>query len=133
MSKLPPQVLNHFVSLMIKLDLGSSQMVRTRNVFSAVKRQRGGLCLEGVSTPSVSIWGLMLIRRLLDIRSIVGRVYHAFHPLSRIATVFNTQARGIRGGLRRLLSRLCAPSSGSVTASHRRPVHPVRVWLGGRP
>ena len=51
MSKLPLQVLNHFVSLTIKLDLGSSQMVRTRNVFSAVKRQRGGLCLEGVSFP----------------------------------------------------------------------------------
>jgi hypothetical protein len=57
-SKLPLQVLNHFVSHMIKLDLGISQRVRTRNVFSVVKRQRGGLCLEGVSAPFVLMMGL---------------------------------------------------------------------------
>jgi hypothetical protein len=51
-SKLPLQVLNHFVSPTIKLDLENSQRVKTRNVFSVVKRQRGGLCLEGVSTLS---------------------------------------------------------------------------------
>lgn len=49
MSKLPLQELNHSVSRMIKLDLGNSQMVKIRNVYSVVKRQRGGLCSEGVS------------------------------------------------------------------------------------
>jgi len=51
------QELNHFVSHMIKLDLGNSQMVKTRNVFSVVKRQRGGLCLEGVSSCSTTLRG----------------------------------------------------------------------------
>ena len=52
-SKPPLQELNHFVSHTIKLDLGNSQMVKTRNVFSVVKRQRGGLCSEGVSSFSL--------------------------------------------------------------------------------
>lgn len=55
MSKLLRQELNPCVSHMIKLDLGSSQRVKTRNVSSVVKRQRGGLCLEGVSFP-LSLW-----------------------------------------------------------------------------
>ena len=56
MSKLLLQELNPSVSHMIKLDLGSSQRVKTRNVSSVVKRQRGGLCLEGVSFPFALWW-----------------------------------------------------------------------------
>ena len=72
MSKLLLQVLNHFVSPTIKLDLGNSQMVKTRNVFSVVKRQRGGLCLEGVSFPFLFDAMCVLMNRLLDGESIVG-------------------------------------------------------------
>jgi hypothetical protein len=45
--------------------------VKTRNVFSVVKRQRGGLCLEGVSSFSL-LCGVVLMDRLLDPGSIVG-------------------------------------------------------------
>jgi len=57
MSKLLRQELNPSVSHMIKLDSESSQRAKTRNVSSVVKRQRGGLCLEGVSFPFALWWG----------------------------------------------------------------------------
>jgi hypothetical protein len=48
-SRLLLQVLNHSVSPTTRHDSESSQRVRTRNVSSVVKRQRGGLFSEGVS------------------------------------------------------------------------------------
>jgi len=49
MSRLLRQVLNPFVSRTTRIDSVLSQRVKTRNVSSVEQRQRGGLCLEGVS------------------------------------------------------------------------------------
>jgi hypothetical protein len=70
-SKPPLQELNPSVSLTIKLDLVNSQKVRIRNVSSVVKRQRGGLCLEGVSCSFLRCWGVLMFRLLV---ALVGRL-----------------------------------------------------------